>query len=74
MSASRKWKSPHGLDVTLIPVMANISPAALMMALRNATIDRDDFDHNGWSIADAESLEAAARLIRRGYQDDHKPA
>ncbi len=38
----------------------------LMAILRAATLDRAAFDARIWSVADAECLEAAAAVIRRG--------
>jgi hypothetical protein len=49
-------------------VLASISKGQLVEALRALTVDYGDgWDHRVWSIADAETFEGAARLIRDGY-------
>lgn len=48
-----------------VPVRATIGLYELKSAMRAATIDNERFDVGWWSIADAEYLESAARLIRR---------
>jgi hypothetical protein len=52
-------------EVTLV-----INNDSLMTALRSMTINNGDFRHQSWSIWDAECMEAAARMIRRGYAEE----
>jgi hypothetical protein len=40
--------------------------------LQRLTTRNPDFDHRQWSIHDAELLEEAARLIRRGYAEQYR--
>jgi hypothetical protein len=48
-----------------VNVVTTLGKDELMHALRELTIDRAAFDPGPWSVADAEDLERAARLIRR---------
>lgn len=52
-----------------IEVKAGIGKEELMSALRQLTVWRQRFDPGPWSVGDAEDLEAAARLIRRGIEE-----
>lgn len=49
-------------------VQVVIGRPELMRALRALTINHPDFPWESWSIFDAESMEAAARLIRDGHE------
>lgn len=52
-----------------VSITTEASKHTVMRALRDLTVNADDFDHRPWSIWDAEQLEAAARMIRRGYAE-----
>ena len=57
------------MNATASPTLAApraIRKRDLMAILRAATIDRAAIDSRVWSLADAECLEAAAAVIRRG--------
>jgi hypothetical protein len=57
------------LNATAPPIPAApraIRKRDLMAILRAATLDRAAFDARIWSVADAQCLEAAAAVIRRG--------
>jgi hypothetical protein len=50
-----------------VTVTAEIHRLELMKALRDLTVNTEDFDFRQWSIWDAEVLERIARMIRDGY-------
>jgi hypothetical protein len=53
-------------------VQVQISKNQVMAALRAMTINRTYFEPGPWSIDDAETLEAAARLIRREIAEERR--
>jgi hypothetical protein len=50
-------------------VTATIFGFQVVAAIRGMILDNERFDHRQWSIYDAEQFEAAARLIRQGYDE-----
>jgi hypothetical protein len=55
-----------------VSVQALVSKNQIMRALRLMTTSREEFDPGPWSLDDAETLEAAAALIRREIAEEQR--
>lgn len=53
-----------------VTVRTNINRHELMSALREMTLNCEDFSHRKWAIWDAETFENVARMIRIGYAEN----
>lgn len=54
-------------------ITATVDRDQIMAALRGMTVNDEAFDHRQWSIWDAETFEAVAKLIRAGYMATEPP-
>jgi hypothetical protein len=53
------------MDRRHVAIVSTISKESLVEALRKITVEDENFDWRQWSLADAKTLEDAARMIRR---------
>jgi hypothetical protein len=64
-----KGMNGSGIEFTAYPISGYVSIRAIRDAVSAASND-PDFDHEAWSIDDAEAMERLAWMIRQGYETE----